>query len=231
MFEGKRVLIIDDDVILCRSMELLFSKVGADAILAMDGREGLQKFFQHRPDLVILDITMPDINGWEVCRQIRIMSNVPVIMLTTITQESAVIRGLDTGADDFVSKPFSSDVLLARARAVLRREQFAKPENTSPNFADDHLVVDLLKRRVTVRGAVVKLSAREFDLLTLFLQNAGIVLTYQQILEHVWGWEYRDSIDYVHVYVSQLRRKLEDDPRNPRYIRTEHGVGYCFEKA
>lgn len=226
----KKILIIDDDVNLGQTIKLTFARVGAEVFTAVDGRDGLRQFYEYRPDLVILDVRMPDINGWETCRQIRLLSNVPIIMLTTLDNDEDVIRGLDYGADDFVTKPFSREVLLARARAVLRRsEQLAEPEDQQI-YNDSYLLIDLRKHRVQVDGQTVQLSSTEFRLLAYLLQNAGQVLTYQNILDKVWGWEYQDSIDYVHVYVSHLRRKLEADPRNPRYLLTERGIGYRFER-
>lgn len=226
----KKILIIDDDVNLGQTIKLTFARVGAEVFTAVDGRDGLRQFYEYRPDLVILDVRMPDINGWETCRQIRLLSNVPIIMLTTLDNDEDVIRGLDYGADDFVTKPFSREVLLARARAVLRRsEQLAEPEDQQI-YNDSYLLIDLRKHRVQVDGQAVQLSSTEFRLLAYLLQNAGQVLTYQNILDKVWGWEYQDSIDYVHVYVSHLRRKLEADPRNPRYLLTERGIGYRFER-
>jgi two-component system, OmpR family, alkaline phosphatase synthesis response regulator PhoP len=226
----KKILIIDDDVNLGQTIKLTFARVGAEVFTAVDGRDGLRQFYEYRPDLVILDVRMPDINGWETCRQIRLLSNVPIIMLTTLDNDEDVIRGLDYGADDFVTKPFSREVLLARARAVLRRsEQLADPEDLQI-YNDSYLLIDLRKHRVQVDGQAVQLSSTEFRLLAYLLQNAGQVLTYQNILDKVWGWEYQDSIDYVHVYVSHLRRKLEADPRNPRYLLTERGIGYRFER-
>lgn len=226
----KKILIIDDDVNLGQTIKLTFARTGAEVFTAVDGRDGLRQFYEYRPDLVILDVRMPDINGWETCRQIRLLSNVPIIMLTTLDNDEDVIRGLDYGADDFVTKPFSRDVLLARARAVLRRsEQLAEPEDQQ-SYNDSYLLIDLRKHRVQVDGQAVQLSSTEFRLLAYLLQNAGQVLTYQNILDKVWGWEYQDSIDYVHVYVSHLRRKLEADPRNPRYLLTERGIGYRFER-
>lgn len=227
---GKKILIIDDDVNLGQTIKLTFARVGAEVFTAVDGRDGLRQFYEYRPDLVILDVRMPDINGWETCRQIRLLSNVPIIMLTTLDNDEDVIRGLDYGADDFVTKPFSRDVLLARARAVLRRsELLAEPEDQQV-YNDSYLLIDLRKHRVQVDGQAVQLSSTEFRLLAYLLQNAGQVLTYQNILDKVWGWEYQDSIDYVHVYVSHLRRKIEADPRNPKYLLTERGIGYRFER-
>lgn len=227
---GKKILIIDDDVNLGQTIKLTFARAGAEVFTAVDGRDGLRQFYENRPDLVILDVRMPDINGWETCRQIRLLSNVPIIMLTTLDNDEDVIRGLDHGADDFVTKPFSRDVLLARARAVLRRsELLAEPEDQF-GYNDGYLVIDLRKHRVQVNNQAIQLSSTEFRLLTYLLQNAGQVLTYQNILDKVWGWEYQDSIDYVHVYISHLRRKIEADPRNPKYLLTERGTGYRFEK-
>jgi two-component system KDP operon response regulator KdpE len=228
MLNRKKILIIDDDVILCRSTSLIFSREGAIVRSALDGKEGLQQFFDFRPDLVILDIMMPELDGWEVCKQIRLMSKVPIILLTTLHKEDSVIKGLDAGADDFVSKPFTTGILLARARALLRRaeQKIHSPEQTQ--FKDSYLQVDIHKRLVYVKGQSIKLSSREFELLTYLLKNSGLVVTYQQILERVWGWEYHNNVEYVHVYVSQLRRKIEANPKKPQYILTEHNVGYRF---
>ncbi|RMG98392.1 MAG: DNA-binding response regulator [Chloroflexi bacterium] len=227
--KGKTILVVDDDPNLCHLIETTFSLAGAKVYTANDGQEGIKAFYDHRPDLVILDILMPGIDGWEVCRQIRLVSNVPIIMLTTLNKDEEIIKGLDYGADHFVTKPFSTQVLLARARAALRRTQLASTPESRTVYQDDYLLIDLPKRQVFVRGESVRLTATEFDLLSYLFLNAGQVLTYQQILEQIWGWEYRDSVDYVHVYISHLRRKLEEDPRNPRYLLTEHGVGYRFQ--
>jgi DNA-binding response OmpR family regulator len=228
--ENKKILVIDDDVNLSQMIKFTFSRAGALVYTAVDGREGLHRFYEHRPDLVILDVRMPDVDGWETCRQMRMFSNVPVIMLTTLNKDEEIIRGLDCGADDFVSKPFSREVLLARARALLRRTEAPFELDGQVTYSDDYLVVNLEKRRVLVQGQMVQLTATEFRLLSYLLQNAGQVLTYRTILDKVWGWEYQDSVDYVHVYLSHLRRKIEEDPRNPRYLLTERGVGYRFEK-
>ena len=173
---------------------------------------------------------MPDIDGWETCRQIRLLSNVPVIMLTTMDKDQDVLRGFDYGADDFVTKPFSRDVLLARARAVLRRVELLSEGDDHSIYNDEYLNIDLHKRRVLVNGEQIQLTATEFRLLSYLMKNAGQILTYQNILDKVWGWEYQDSIDYVHVYISHLRRKLEADPRSPHYVITERGIGYRFER-
>ncbi len=226
---GKKILVIDDDYSLCQMIKFSFNRAGAQVFTANDGREGLHQFYNHRPDLVVLDVRMPDIDGWEACRQIRMLSNVPIIMLTTLDKDEEIIRGLNFGADDFVTKPFSREVLMARVLALLRRAE-TPAEIGSPSYRDSYLVIDLEKHQVFVLGKPVQLTATEFRLLAFLFQNAGQVLTYQTILDRVWGWEYKDSIDYVHVYLSHLRRKLEEDPRNPKYLLTERGIGYRFEK-
>ncbi|MCB0063094.1 MAG: response regulator transcription factor [Caldilineaceae bacterium] len=228
--EDKKILVIDDDHNLVQMIKLTFVRAGAEVYTAVDGRDGLRQFYEHRPDLVILDVRMPDIDGWETCRQIRLLSDVPIIMLTTMDKEEDVLRGFDYGADDFVTKPFSRDVLLARARAVMRRVELLNEAADQSVYSDEYLSIDLHRRRVIVDGKTAQLTATEYRLLTYLMQNAGQVLTYQNILDKVWGWEYQDSIDYVHVYISHLRKKLEVDPRNPRYVLTERGVGYRFER-
>lgn len=226
--EGKKVLIIDDDPGLRQVVKEALEVEGATVFEAGDGRTGLQQFYSHRPDLVLLDVIMPDMNGWETCRQLRMLDDTPIIMMTGLKEDEEVIRGLDYGADDFVIKPFSASVLMARARAALRRAEPREGEQPVV-YRDERLLIDLDRRRVKVNGEPVKLTATEFRLLACLMRRPGRVVTYENILEEVWGWEYRDSVDYVHVYVSHLRRKLEEESRNPRYFLTEHGVGYRFK--
>lgn len=227
--KDQKVLIIDDDIYINNMLKITFEQDGAIVYTAANGREGLQTFFVERPDLVILDIMMPGIDGWEVCRHIRLVSDTPIIMLTTLRKDDDVIQGLEYGADDFVNKPCSGKVLLARARATLRRTKaIMKITQELTDYKDNYLSVDIESQRVMVAGEPIKLTATEFRMLTYLLENAGRVLTYNQILDSVWGWEYRDSIDYVHVYASHLRRKLEENPRSPKYLLTVHGVGYRF---
>ena len=227
--EGKKILVIDDDVNLCQMIKITFTRAGATVTTAFNGLDGLQAFFQEKPDLVILDVMMPEMNGWEVCRQIRLLADTPIIMLTSLDGDQDIVRGLNYGADDFVTKPCSGKVLLARANATLRRVAAAgeKPAKTK-GFSDDYLDIDLEKRRVQVDGEPIKLTATEYRLLSFLVENTGQIHTYERILDRVWGWEYRGSIDYVHVYVSYLRRKIEKDPKNPEYLLTERGVGYLF---
>lgn len=227
--QPRNVLIIDDDLELLRLVKLLFSRAGSRVFTADNGLEGLRQLYAHQPDLVILDLMMPDMDGWQVCRQIRQLSDVPLIMLTALTGEAELIRGLDYGADDYVTKPFSPEVLLARARATLRRAALPSLAETPTIYNDGYLTIDLKQRRIAVGGQMVKLTATEYRLLAYLFQNANRPLTYQQILENVWGEAYQGNNEYVHVYLRYLRRKLEADPNNPTYLLTEHGVGYRFE--
>lgn len=230
MFEGSNILIVDDDTSLCDMIRFSLAKAGYKVIIATDGREGLQQFFEHRPSLIILDINIPKMNGWEVCERIREFSDVPIIMLTTMSSEEHLVRGLKSGADDYVSKPFSKVELLARVEAALRRGAFSGTQKTSQIYRDEHLYINIENREILVRGERTRLSSTEFNLLKYLFVNAGHVKTYNQILAQVWGWEYTDNPEYIHVYVSNLRRKLEMDPKNPQYVETEQRVGYRFNK-
>jgi two-component system KDP operon response regulator KdpE len=227
--KGKRILVIDDDAEIVELVRLLFAREGAEVYSAADGREGICEFGACRPDLILLDIMMPKMDGWDTCRLLREFTDVPIIFLTALNGEREVIRGLDCGAVDYVTKPFSPNILLARARVALRAEIQAVKSRRKTVFDDGYLSIDLSSHQVFVGGGRVRLTTTEYRLLAYLIENAGRVLTYEQILEHVWGWEYRDSVDYVHVYISHLRRKIEWDPGRPAYILNERGVGYSFE--
>ena len=230
--EKTKVLVVDDDPALLPLIVNTFAREGYEVYSASDGKEALREFFANHPDLVILDIMMPRMDGWETCRRIREVSEVPIIMLTARGQEEDVVRGLDYGADDYLTKPFSIKVLLAHARAVLRRAALPPlGEEEASTYADDYLTMDFRERRVTVDGELIKLTPTEYRLLAYLVHNDGRWLTFREILQNVWGWEYQDDVDYVRVYVWHLRQKLEADPKNPQYIQTETGVGYRFEGA
>jgi DNA-binding response OmpR family regulator len=228
---SKTVLVVEDQADLRHMLEVILSGKGAHVIEAADGQDGLRQFFAHQPDLVLLDLMMPEMHGRDVCRRIRRVSATPIIMLTAALRDEDIIRGLESGADDYVVKPFSPNVLLARIRAVLRRQTPRANEKGSPSFDDGYLTIDLDQRRVQVSGQPVKLSRTEFRLLAYLVRNAGQVLTFRQILDYVWGMGYEGRIDYVHVYISYLRGKLEADPRQPRYLLSERGVGYTFPRS
>ncbi len=204
---------------------------GYSVIKAGTGAEAIRLTYENRPDLVILDVMMPGIDGWQACRAIRETSDVPVIMLTgKRNSEEDVVRGLDCGADEYLAKPVGNHELLARVRAVLRRTETPAPANTHKNigFSNDYLTIDINERNVTVNGKRIKLTPREFSLLALLVENSGHILSHQQVLSSVWGWEYTNDVDYVRIYISHLRQKIERDPSKPDYILTESGVGYYF---
>ena len=226
----KKVLIIDDDADLRQLTGMLFKKAGAQIFTARDGLDGISKLFTCNPSLIILDIVMPEINGFEVCERIRQVSDVPIIILTSLNHERDMLKGLEAGADDFLSKPFSAEVLLARARTVLRRSQMGGPPSPNYEFNNGHLSIDIDRRQVLVEEKRLKLSPIEFRLLVYLARHAGKVLTFDHILANVWGAEYKGSMDYVHVYISHLRNKIEENPKSPRYILTIHGIGYMFER-
>ena len=224
----KKILVIDDDSSLVKLVGYALIRQGYEVYEAYDGQEGLRQVDSHQPDLVILDIMMPKMDGWQVCRRIRETSDVPIIMLTAKAREEDIVRGLEAGADDYLTKPFGVKELLARVRAVLRRAALPPPKPVT--YSDEYLMVDLKERRVVVNGESVKLTPTEFRLLAQLVENAGRVLTYRQLLEKVWGWEYMDDVDYVRIYVWRLRRRIEQEPSDPHYILTEYGVGYRFER-
>lgn len=233
ILQNASVLVVDDDVSLCSMLTDILSMEGAAVSTAYDGSSALKVFYEEKPDLVILDVNMPGIDGWEVCRQIRLLSNVPVLMLTTNTDNHSVVFGLDKGADDYMTKPFSMEILLARCRALLRRRgsesQETSRDTNAGSYHDNYLSVDLVKHRVNIEGQPVSLTAKEFEILAYLVNNRGHLKTYEEILGAVWGDEYRDSIDYIHVYLSRLRQKIEKDAADPIYLVTERGLGCRFE--
>jgi len=225
-----KLLIIEDDGKLVEALELYLSKAGYEVITAADGLEGLQKMYAHRPDLIILDVMMPKMDGWEACRRIREVSDVPILMLTARGQEDEKVKGLKLGADDYVAKPFGLKELEARVGAILRRTRLPPPTEEAVLYADGELVIDSQRLEVSRGGEPVELTATERRLLFCLAENAGRVLTHEQLLERVWGPEYVDAMDYVKLYIWRLRQKIEDDPCQPRYILTERGLGYRFAK-
>ena len=195
---------------------------------AYNGMQAIDKVRSSLPDLVLLDVMMPDIDGFEVLRIIREVSSVPVIMLTAKGEEDDRVRGLELGADDYITKPFSPRELVSRVRAVLRRTEGAAGAAHGLIEVDDRLQIDFDRREVWVDGELVKLRPTEYRLLYHLVQNAGWVVSHDQLLQKVWGYEYRDEPHYVRLYINYLRQKLEEDPSNPKYILTERGVGYRF---
>ena len=231
---GNKILVIDDDPSFLRLVEQILTQQGYEVLTASSGEEGLRILFAHKPDLVLLDVVMVKMDGWQTCQRIRDISDIPIIMITGKHKaEEDIVRGLDYGADDYLIKPVGNRELIARVRAVLRRTELppSAEARTKITYVDDFLTIDVADRKVIVNGKQVKFTPREFSLLALLVQNAGHILTHKQVLEKVWGWEYTDDLDYVRIYISHLRQKIEPVPAQPRYIITEPGVGYKFEKA
>jgi len=233
---AKKILVVDDELALVRVIAQVLTKKGYEVLEADNGQEALRLFFTHKPDMVLLDVVMPGLDGWQTCGRIRDISpTIPIIMLTGKRKtEDDVVRGLDHGADEYLLKPVGNRELVARVRAVLRRAElpsYLADKEKAITFSDGFLTIDVTERKVMVNGEKMKLTPIEFRLLTLLLENAGRILTHQQLLEKVWGWEYVDDLDYVRIYISHLRRKIEPEPTLPKYIITEPGVGYSFQKS
>ena len=225
------ILVVDDEERIARMIRMNLEHDGYNVIEAHDGQQALEQVRSKMPNLVILDVMMPGLDGFETLEVLRQVSQVPVIMLTARSEEEDRIHGLELGADDYVTKPFSPRELISRVKAVLRRtEGNVSASGSSPDVihVDGRLKLDFGKREVWVNDQLVKLRPTEYRLLYHLVQNAGWVMTYDQLLSKVWGYEYRDETHYVRLYINYLRQKLEEDPSNPKYILTERGVGYRF---
>lgn len=223
-----RVLVVDDERRMVGFIRLNLEQDGFEVIEAYNGTEALERLRDSLPDLILLDVMMPDIDGFEVLRTIREVSQVPIIMLTAKGEEDDKVKGLELGADDYVTKPFSPRELVSRVKAVLRRGSTFEEDEEGAIEIDDRLKIDFGRREVWVEDELVKLRPTEYRLLYHLVQNAGWVLTHDQILTKVWGYEYRDEPHYVRLYINYLRKKIEEDPSDPQYILTERGVGYRF---
>jgi two-component system KDP operon response regulator KdpE len=225
-----KILVIDDAPDVIESVQLGFTLQWreVEVLGAATGEQGLDIVEQEHPDLVLLDVGLPDIDGYEVLRQIRAFSDVPVVMLTARDDTLDLVKGLELGADDYVTKPFNHLELLARVKAVLRRLDMPAPADRVPSFRSGELEMDFARQELRVAGNRVELTPTEYKLLYHFIRNAGYVLTHGTLLAKVWGREYVDEVDYLRVYVRRLRDKLGDHSDEPRYIRTERGLGYRF---
>jgi two-component system KDP operon response regulator KdpE len=225
-----KILIVDDEPDVIESVRLGFTLQWReiDVIGAGSGEAGLDAIERERPDIVLLDIGLPDIDGFEVLREIRAFSDVPVVMLTAHDDSMDKVKGLELGADDYVTKPFNHLELMARVKAVLRRLDMPAPATRAPSFRSGDLEVDFARQEARLRGERVDLTPTEYKLLYHLVRNAGHILQHGTLLAKVWGREYVDEVDYIRVYIRRLREKLGDNPDNPRYIRTERGLGYRF---
>ena len=226
MTEARRILVVDDEPQIPRVLRRTLSAQGYEVQTANDGEEALAVFLQWNPNLVITDLSMPNMGGLELCRRIRKISPVPVIVLSVKGEERTKVEALDAGADDYITKPFGMEELLARVRVVLRRAPTSVPESRLQEIGD--FIVDLEARRLTVRGTELHLTPKEYDLLVYLLRHADKVLTHRTLLGAVWGGDYTEQTEYLRVFIGQLRKKIEPDPAHPRYIITEPWVGYRF---
>lgn len=224
------LLLIDDDQDLLQLLSEFMTRQGYTVYTADGGREGLRVFYTHHPDLIVMDVSMPEKDGWETLKAMREMSNVPVIMLTARTDETDVLRGFSLGADDYVNKPFSFAQLLARIHAVLGRAGHDTSEDNGKLCAGQ-LEVNLSQRRVTLAGELVALTPTEFKLLVALMHRAGEVLTPEELVRDVWGPQYANEIGYVRRYIWHLRQKIEPDPEHTRYIHNDRGFGYRFSAS
>jgi len=224
----RRVLVVDDEPRMIHFIRLNLEHDGFEVVETTSGTKALDKLRDQLPDLILLDVMMPDLDGFETLRLIREISTVPVIMLTAKGEEDDRVRGLELGADDYVTKPFSPRELVSRVRAVLRRTETPSAPVHEVIQVDDRLKLDFDRREVWVEGRLVKLRPTEYRLLYHLVQNAGWVVPHDQLLAKVWGYEYREETHYLRLYINYLRQKLEKDPSKPEYILTERGVGYRF---
>jgi len=219
----KNILVIDDEIQIRRLLKIGLEDSGYSVFEAEDGKRGIQELINHKPSIVLLDLGLPDEDGLIVLKKIREFSDAPVIILSVRNSENDIISALDSGANDYITKPFNIGELLARIRASLR---YYQPEQTNPVFTNGNISVDFSTRTVKNKDEVVKLTTTEFSMLTLFIRNAGKVLTHQYILKEVWGKPFSDETQYLRVYIAQLRIKFEDDSAKPKIFITESGVGY-----
>lgn len=224
---SEKILVIDDEEPTAQLIGMLLERRGFEVIKAFRAEDGLRKAYRHQPELVLLDIMMPDMDGWEVCKRLREMSDVPIVFLTARGEVRDVVKGLEMGADDYIVKPYDNDELVARVRAHLRR-------SPRPNMSDELVFdggefrINFMNREVYVRSEIKHLTPKEFNLLGVLVRNAGRVVTRTELVTQAWGEEYADAIDSLKLYIHYLRQKLEKNPTQPDYILTSRGVGYRF---
>ncbi|MFD2170569.1 response regulator YycF [Tumebacillus lipolyticus] len=226
-----KILVVDDELPIADILKFSLEKENYHVVLAHDGQEAVEKAAEENPDLILLDVMLPKKDGFAVCREIRVFSSVPIIMLTARDSEIDKVLGLEIGADDYVTKPFSNRELMARVKANLRRQK--QPESKAeqkPKYNVGDLVIDTATYEVSKRGQDVGLTHREFELLVYLIKHRNTVLTREQLLQEVWGYDYYGDVRTVDVTIRRLREKIEDDPSNPEYILTRRGVGYTLRR-
>lgn len=224
------ILLVDDDPQLIKLVSANLKSIGYKVLLAKDTPSALELLEMELPDMIILDIMLPGIDGYELCQRIREFAEIPIIMLTAKVEDVDKVRGLKLGADDYITKPFNIQELLARIEAVLRRARPSEESNALRSFTYDDLSVDFVQRRITVRGQEVPLTLTEYKLLSHLVANAGRVLFHGELLTKIWGPEYKDEVEYLRAYIRHLRQKIEPDPHRPKYILSKPGIGYIFVK-
>ena len=228
--QPKKILVIEDDEDIRTVVVARLTRAGYETTVAFDGKDGLRRFYGDRPDLVVLDIAMPVMDGWQVLERLREVSEVPVLILTAATQERDKLRGLRSGADDYITKPFSGEELLARIEVALRRASSSAEEAETSGYSDLEIAIDFQKHEVFVRGEPIGLSPTEFRLLAALTRSANQVLSQDQLLDQVWGSEYVGSLEVVRLYVGYLRRKIERNHEVPALIETVRGFGYRYRR-
>ena len=225
---GMHILVVDDETRMIDFIRMNLELEGAKILSARNGLEALDQVRRHNPDLILLDIMMPQLDGYETLRMLREFSSIPVVMLTAKGEEEDIVKGLELGADDYITKPFGVRELVSRVKAVLRRVQSTTEHGQAILRIDDRLSIDFNNHEVIVEGKPVKLRPTEYRLLYHLIENVGWTVPHEQLLAKVWGYEYRDETHYVRLYINYLREKIEKDPANPKYILTERGIGYRF---
>ena len=226
-----KILLIEDDTEFSNLTRIWLKNAGYEVFTAQDGVEGMRRVYSNRPNLVLLDANIPKMDGWEVCRRIRDMSDIPVMMVTVNNKKADKLRGFNLGADDYVTKPVDFRELIARIQAILRRTNHANIENEPSNFHNGEIEIEWRSRQVFVRGKRVKLSPTEFRILSCLIKNRGWIVTHEQLLEKAWGPNYIGDKSFVKLYIRYLRQKIEENPHAPKLILTERGVGYYFAQA
>jgi DNA-binding response OmpR family regulator len=224
----EKILVVEDDAEFLNLTSTWLQNAGYEVLTAGDGAEGMRRVYSSRPDLVLLDANIPKMDGWEVCRRIRDMSDIPVLMVTVNGQKSDRLKGFTLGADDYITKPVDFHELIARMQAVLRRSGLAKNEDKHSTFNNGDIEIDWGSRQVWVRGVRVKLSPTEFKIISCLIKNRGWIVTHEQLLEKAWGPNYIGDKSFVKLYIRYLRQKIEENPHKPQIIMTERGVGYYF---
>lgn len=231
MKQKNTILLVDDEPQLIRLVRVNLESTGNRVLVALDAASALEKISREEPDLIILDIMLPGVDGYELCRRIREFSTIPIIMLTAKVEDTDKVKGLKLGADDYLTKPFNVQELLARIEAVLRRSGAAEDTGSPRSFTGNDISVDFVQHRVAVKGREVSLTATEYKLLYHLVSNAGRVMLHRDLLTRVWGSEYQEELEYLRAYIRHLRQKLEDDPHHPRHIVSKPGIGYMFATA